>query len=120
MNKRFISVLAFAIAISGLATFLIYRLMVERFTASAHPQVTSVLVAARNLEVGALIRDGDMKPAEWSGPVPAQAIGKKEELLGRGVIANIYAGEPILETRLAPRGAGAGLAATIPKGMRAV
>ena len=120
MNKRFLSVLAFAVAISGLATFLIYRLMVERFTASAHPQVSSVLVASRNLEVGALIRDGDMKTADWSGPVPEKAISKKEDLIGRGVIANIYAGEPILETRLATRGAGAGMAATIPKGKRAV
>src|SRR6478672_11194966 len=120
MNRRFLSVLVFAIAVSGLATFLIYRLVVDRFTASAHPQVSMVPVASRDLEVGALIRDGDMRPAEWSGPVPAQAIGKKEDLVGRGVVANIYAGEPILETRLAPKGAGAGLSATIPKGKRAV
>jgi pilus assembly protein CpaB len=39
---------------------------------------------------------------------------------GRGVIANIYQNEPILERRLASKGAGAGLAATIPMGMRAV
>ena len=49
-------------------------------------------IATGNLEIGALIRDGDMKSAEWSGPVPAQAIAKKEDLIGRGVIANIYAG----------------------------
>ena len=120
MNRRFLSVLAFAVVVSGLATFLIYRLMMERFTASAHPQVSSVLVASRNLEVGAMIRDGDVKMTEWSGSVPEKAIGKKEDLLGRGVIANIYAGEPILETRLATKGAGAGMAATIPKGKRAV
>src|ERR1044071_2799640 len=101
MNKRFLSVLAFAVAVSGLATFLIYRLMIDRFTASAHPQITTVLVASRNLEVGTLIKDMDVKSAEWSGPAPAQAISKKEELIGRGVIANVYAGEPILETRLA-------------------
>ena len=35
-------------------------------------------------------------------------------------MAAIYEGEPILENRLAPKGAGAGLAATIPAGMRAV
>ena len=40
--------------------------------------------------------------------------------MGRGVVANIYEGEPILEDRLASRGAGAGMAATIPMGMRAV
>jgi pilus assembly protein CpaB len=32
----------------------------------------------------------------------------------------IYAGEPILQSRLAPKGAGAGLAAIIPSGKRAV
>jgi pilus assembly protein CpaB len=120
MNKRFLSVLAFAIVISGLATFIIYRLMVDRFTASANQQVSLVLVAARNLEIGAMIKDIDLRVAEWSGAVPAQAVGKKEDLLGRGVVANIYAGEPVLESRLAPKGAGAGLAATIPKGKRAV
>ena len=36
------------------------------------------------------------------------------------MVATIYEGEPILETRLAAKGAGGGLAATIPPGMRAV
>lgn len=36
------------------------------------------------------------------------------------MIATIYSNEPILDGRLAPKGAGAGLAATIPVGMRAV
>jgi pilus assembly protein CpaB len=45
---------------------------------------------------------------------------KKDEVLSRGVVATIYQGEPIMESRLAPTGAGAGLAATIPPGMRAV
>jgi pilus assembly protein CpaB len=40
--------------------------------------------------------------------------------MGRGVIETIYKGEPIVDHRLAPKGAGAGLAATIPVGMRAV
>jgi pilus assembly protein CpaB len=39
---------------------------------------------------------------------------------GRGVVATIYQNEPILAHRLATKGAGAGLAATIPMGLRAV
>jgi len=35
-------------------------------------------------------------------------------------VAAIYEGEPVSESRLAARGAGAGMAATIPPGMRAV
>ena len=40
--------------------------------------------------------------------------------MGRGVITAIYAKEPMIESRLAPKGAGGGLAAMIPPGMRAV
>jgi pilus assembly protein CpaB len=40
--------------------------------------------------------------------------------VGRGVIEGIYEGDPMLESRLAQNGAGGGLAATIPTGMRAV
>ena len=40
--------------------------------------------------------------------------------LGRGVSAPIYANEPATESRLGEKGAGGGLAATIPPGMRAV
>jgi pilus assembly protein CpaB len=40
--------------------------------------------------------------------------------VGRGVTTPIYAREPVIESRLAPKGAGGGLAAMIPQGMRAV
>jgi pilus assembly protein CpaB len=44
---------------------------------------------------------------------------KAETAVGRGVITRLYQGETIMESRLAPVGSGAGLAATIPAGMRA-
>src|SRR5205085_2848819 len=66
------------------------------------------------------ITDNDVKFAEWAGPLSAGAITKKDEVVGRGVVATVYEGEQILMSRLAPRGAGAGMAATIPPGMRAV
>jgi pilus assembly protein CpaB len=99
---------------------LIYKVIQGKIVGSSRPPTTTLLVAARDLGVGALIKDGDFKAADWSGPVPMQAINKAEEANGRGVIAAIYAGEPIMETRLAPKGGGAGLAAMIPKGKRAV
>lgn len=121
MNKRLISVLLFAFVISLGASLLLYRLLVSRITAtSAKPPTTQVVVAARNLEVGTLIKDMDVKVVDWAGSVPPQTILKKEDALGRGAIANIYEGEPVLAIRLAPKGAGAGMAATIPVGMRAV
>lgn len=119
MNKRLLTVLGFAIAISGGASAVLYRLIASRL-ASQQPTSGKIVVASRDLAVGTMVRSFDVKDVDWSGPAPARAIVKREEIEGRGVVANIYEGEPIREDRLAARGAGAGLAATIPEGMRAV
>ena len=58
--------------------------------------------------------------ADWPGTVPAGSSTKAEDVVGRGVITPIYAKEPVIDSRLAPKGAGGGLAAMIPPGMRAV
>ena len=120
MNKRLLSVLGFALVISALASVVLYRLISSRLADNTKPATIQVAVASRDLEVGTLIKDGDLKIVDWSGPQPKGAILKPDDTVGRGVVATIYEGEPILDSRLAPRGAGAGLAATIPRGMRAV
>ena len=120
MNKRLALVFAFAFVISAAASLLIYRLVSARLDVAARPSQTKLLVAARDLGLGTLIKEPDLKFADWTGPVPQHALVAKEDAIDRGVIAGIFADEPILETRLAPKGAGAGLAATIPVGMRAV
>src|SRR5205085_10500208 len=62
----------------------------------------------------------DVKLAEWPGAVPTGATTRAQDLVGRGVTSTIYAKEPLIESRLAAKGAGGGLAAMIPPGMRAV
>jgi pilus assembly protein CpaB len=86
----------------------------------AAPSTTKALVAARNLELGVIIKDPDVKDVPWSGALLANAVLKREDIIGRGVTTTIYSGEQIVENRLAPKGAGGGLAAMIPSGMRAV
>jgi pilus assembly protein CpaB len=78
------------------------------------------VVAKRDLQVGTLVRDADLDEVSWGGPIPDDAVKTLADAAGRGVIATIYQNEPILMHRLATKGAGAGLAATIPLGMRAV
>jgi pilus assembly protein CpaB len=119
MKQRLVSVLIFALVVSAAASVLIYRLINSQITANAKPG-NRVLMASRNLERGDLIKDTDIKVADWGGTVPQGAIMKPEDAIGRGVIEPIYLGEPIVESRIAARGAGAGLAAIIPPGMRAV
>lgn len=66
-----------------------------------------------------VLRDNDLTTIEIAGTLPKGAILRREDAIGRGVISNLYLGEPVLESRLAAPGSGGGLAATIPKGMRA-
>jgi pilus assembly protein CpaB len=120
VNKRLVTVLIFALVISGVASYILYRVISTQFANNQKAASNRVLVATHNLDSGALIKEEDVKMADWGGPVPMGALLKAEDGVGRGVIQPIYEGEPILDNRLAAKGAGAGLAAIIPPGMRAV
>jgi pilus assembly protein CpaB len=87
--------------------------------AAAQPAATRVIVAARDLPIGTVVRDEDITTGSWVGSVPKGAIVSKDAVVGRGVVSSLYQGEPILDTRLAAVGSGGGLAATIKPGMRA-
>jgi pilus assembly protein CpaB len=119
MNQRLTAILLVALLFAAGASYLVYRVVISRAPNATPTATTQVLVAARNLEIGTLIKELDFKTGPWTGPMPKGLVTKKEAIMGRGVIAPIYEGEPIMETRLAPPGAGGGLAATIPPGMRA-
>lgn len=120
MNQRLISVLAFAFIVSAGASLLLYRLLSSHVPAQAATRSHQLVVAARDLEPGTLIRDADLRLGEWTGSIPPGALQRREDIAGRGVISPILAGEPMVESRLALKGGGAGLAALIPRGMRAV
>jgi len=120
MKKRLIAVLAFALAVSAGAAFVLYQLIASRMTvgASSKPATIKVLVASRDLETGALIQEHDVRTQEYLAPPPG-AILKKEDIVNRGVTSPIHEDAPFYEASLAPKGAGAGFATTIPPGMRA-
>jgi pilus assembly protein CpaB len=120
MRKRLIGVLAFALVVSAGAAFVLYQLIASRMTvgASTKPTTVKVLVSSRDLEPGALIQDREIRIQEYL-TAPPGALLKKEDIINRGVTAPIHEDEPFYEASLAPKGAGAGFAATIPQGMRA-
>src|SRR5579871_6241282 len=121
MNKRFVAVLGFAFVVASGASLLLYRLMSNRQpTTKAAASAVKIAVAARDLELGTVLKEEDVKLEDWPSEVPMGASTRSQDIVGRGVITKIFAKEPILEVRLAPKGAGGGFAAIIPKGMRAV
>jgi pilus assembly protein CpaB len=107
-----------AFLVAAVCSYVVYRAVGTRLT-NNQPKTTRVIVTTGDIKVGATLRDTDITSAEILGSAPKGAILKREDALGRGVISDLYQGEPILDGRLAAVGSGGGLAATIPQGMRA-
>lgn len=118
MNRRLLNILLIAFVIAAGCSYIVFRLVGSRLSGSRQ-SVTHVVAAATDIKLGSVLRDSDLTTIEIGGTLPKGAILKKEDAIGRGVISNLYLGEPVLESRLAAPGSGGGLAATIPQGMRA-
>jgi pilus assembly protein CpaB len=119
MNQRLVTILITAFLIAGGASYVVYRLVGRQINMSGGQHATAVVVAARDLDVGTIIKPEDVRTGDVVGTAPKDAVQKVDVAIGRGVVAPIYSGEPVIEKRLAPAGSGGGLAATIPPGMRA-
>jgi pilus assembly protein CpaB len=118
MNRRLLNILLIAFVIAAGTSYIVFRLVGSRLSA---PQQTTtrIVAAATDIKLGTVLRNTDLTTIEVAGPLPKGAIMKAQDAIGRGVISNLYLGEPILDSRLAAPGSGGGLAATIPQGMRA-
>lgn len=118
MNNRVLVILLSAFFVAAGCSFLVYRVVGTRMML-AHPQTTGVVIALSDIKLGSILRDADVKTVQVTGAPPKGAVLRREDAVGRGVVSNIYQGEPVLASRLAPPGSGGGLAATIPPGWRA-
>lgn len=119
MKQRVVTILLAALIVAAISSYIVYRMVQNRVSRNGSAQVFRVVVASRNLEIGSLLRDTDLTIGAWDGPLAKGMVTAKGAVVGRGVVSAIYEGEPILDYRLALPGAGGGLAATIPAGMRA-
>lgn len=80
-----------------------------------------VAVAATDLGVGQQIGADQIKLVDWpSGAVPAGAFADAAALQDRVSRTNMLRDEPILESKLAPKGTKGGLSAVIAEGKRAI
>lgn len=121
-RRRFLIIGFLALALAGVVSLGVLQLLKGR------PQGTGttakVVVASHALLIGQLIAESDLTTAE----LPISQLPKdvllasriKEDVVGRGVVIPISERELILNSKLAPREAGAGLPIKIPQGMRAV
>jgi pilus assembly protein CpaB len=123
MNRRRLLIgLVAAVVLAVLASWFVYR-QIRQAPVVQKQQVpaTQIVVAAMPLPLGTRLDQHDLRLVPWPGnePVPGM-FTRMQDVVGRALITSVVQNEPVLESKLAPREAGAGLPATIPEGMRAV
>jgi pilus assembly protein CpaB len=114
--------LAVALASGGVAALLAMRYLRQQATPMlAAPKTGDLVIAARPLPLGTVLGDADVKTIEWNGgALPVGYTTTKGEVVGRGVMSPLQENEPILDSKLAPKGAGGGLPVIIEQGKRAL
>jgi pilus assembly protein CpaB len=101
------------------ASYFVYRQLSNAAPVEAQGQ--AVIIAAADLPIGTPLSEEDLEISTWPvDALPAGTAMDKEALIGRPLIYPVFKGEPILTTKLAREGSGAGLSAVIGEGMRAV
>ncbi len=121
-NRPFI-LLALAVISGGAAAYLAMQYIRQqaRPLMASTPKDVAIVVAARDLPVGTVLGERDVKTVEWvGGAVPLGFISSVPAALGRGLITSVQENEPLLEGKLAQKGAGGGLPVIIDQGMRAL
>lgn len=119
MNRsKLLLTLFLALALAGTASLLVF----QRINQDNQPVAKATLVvAARNLDVGTALGAQDIREVEWpAANLPKGAVQRAADIQGRAVLYPISENEALLEAKLAATGSGAGLPAVIPQGMRAV
>ncbi len=119
MRNRMIILAVVALVLSIGVTFLAYRVLQRRL--QPVEATSSVVGAARKLELGARIGKEDVKLMQWPKSSPIEGGFTDPNLvIGRATMTPLQVNEPILESKLASKEGGAGLTAIIPEGMRAL
>jgi pilus assembly protein CpaB len=120
-RTRHIVVVAIAVLTAGLASFGVYRAITNLPVREVEVASRYIVVATRELPPGVRISKDDVRLAAWpdSSPV-AGSHNDIDDVVNRALLATVVENEPLLDSKLASRDAGAGLPPAIPPGMRAI
>jgi len=112
--------LVVAVVVALVASYFVYQqLQLSAQQATKPVAMGTIVVAAVDLPVGTRLEPRLLREIAWPNaePVPGM-FAKADACTDRALITTVVANEPIMENKLAPKEAGAGLAATIPEGKR--
>jgi pilus assembly protein CpaB len=119
-KRRYTIVFYAAVFIAAMATYGVYRVL-QAAKASARIATRPVVVAAKDIQAGALLEKQSLSVEEWPAvAVPKNALESLNGAQGRVARVPVFAGEAIVEGRLARPGTSPGLEARITPGKRAM
>jgi len=120
-TTRTIIVVGVAVLVAGIASFGVYRAIQQMPVREIEVRSLYEVVAAHDMPMGTLITPNDVKVIPWPASSPvANGFTSVDGVVNRGLVAGVVANEPITESKLAPKAAGAGLPPSITEGMRAL
>lgn len=121
-EKHFTGVFLGALVVGVFATLSVYRLVIQRDASNRGAEATtSVVVAGDEIPEGTPLLEQLLRVRRYPlDAVPDGAFSSIDSVVGRVAHVPIFPGEPVLEGKLAPRGAGAGLEVKISEGHRAM
>jgi pilus assembly protein CpaB len=119
-TKRIATALFIALLVSGLFTYLLSRRVTKNARTNI-PRKTLYVAAGKVLDAGESLKPENLQLVDWNTSTPlTEGFSKISDVAGRVVLYPLAKGEPIIERQLASVGAGAGITASIPAGMRAI
>ncbi|MGI4854134.1 MAG: Flp pilus assembly protein CpaB [Janthinobacterium lividum] len=117
--KRLTPPLLIALAVSSVCTLALARKMKQPGTRQV--AMVPYVVATHAMPAGDLLKADSVQIAQWPADHPLLgAFAKPTDVVGRALLYPIDANQPLTDKLVSAPGAGSGLAARIPDGMRAI
>ena len=116
-NTRAVVMIAVSVAVAVGAVYWASQWVRDQATVTTG----KVVVAKTDIDLGSRLNNVMLKVADWpKSSIPEGAVSDPELIKDRVVKITVLAGEPVLESKLAPIGTKGGLSAVIGEGKRAM
>ena len=124
-SSRTVMMLGLALLLGGVAAYLavdwINSQVSTQVAGKTRVQMSKVAIAAGDMRAGKQLSAADLTVVEWpTTTVPTGAVADPATLVGRVVRSSVLKGEPVIESRLAAKGARGGISSLIAPGKRAI
>jgi Flp pilus assembly protein CpaB len=121
VKKNLVVLLAIAFVIAVAATGVFYGLFSDKLRDnSAEVPKQTVMVAARPIERGAVLKPGDVQPVTLQGTALKGAVASADQAIGKTALASLSQGAPVLDSLLGKPGEVEASVDDVPQRMRAL